>query len=167
MKTASTLLWSASSLLVATGTALAVTVGITQGPQVGAWIGFLLLLSAELMLLAVTLLTLASDDAFGGVDALAELPPVLAWPLRAGWWIGGGIAALVTVFGMFTTVGGVSAGTRFAVSVMSVIAMLAAMFATPGLPAWTLPALVIVGAVVIVIATVRGTVGMIAKARRR
>ncbi|WP_313547125.1 hypothetical protein [Leifsonia aquatica] len=160
--------WSVAAILVAVGALVAVPVGIASGPVFAAWIGFFLLLAAVIAILAMLLLPLRRDEAFGDVRTLADFPAVVAWPLRIGWWIGSMATGLVAAVMVVTTpgVGSASAGSRFGMSVMAVAAILAGLFTSAQLPTWTLLTLAILGSAVVVIATGRGVVGMIAQAVR-
>ncbi|WP_043360843.1 hypothetical protein [Microbacterium testaceum] len=160
--------WSVASLFAAVGAAVAIPVGVLSGPPSAAWGAYVLLLAAELLLLATMILTLGREDAFEGVESLARVPAVLAWPLRVGCWIGGLVASLATVVMVVSAPSTEypSTGSRVALSLMAAVTLVAALFTGARVPGVAVGVLAAVAGLVVLIGVVRGVVGLVARASR-
>ncbi|WP_313546996.1 hypothetical protein [Leifsonia aquatica] len=158
-----TLLWSAAGFVAAVGAAGA-AIGLLPGLALVSWGAYVLLLLAEMLLLATIIFTLRRENAFESVESLASLPAAL----RVGWWIGGLAAGLATTLMVFSTTSThyPNMGSRFAVSLMAAMTLIAALFTASHVPGIALGVLSAMAGLVILTSAVRGVVGLFVRPSR-
>ncbi|NLA65133.1 MAG: hypothetical protein GX862_04260 [Leucobacter sp.] len=162
-------LWAASSLFVALSVVpllLALMPAFATSVPLLLGIAFGLLSCAAVALLLMVVITLPKRSAYDFDADFKGLPAVMRWPLRVGTWIGAAVLVVVSLILLIGGGGGELATTnaRFAISMLATIAALLTLGTSSAVPAAVLVGLFIVWSAIIVMAFLRGAIGIFAPA---